>query len=92
MSLLQQYNLSIFDDPDIVWDGGKRIEDLYKSLKREFDLEDRIEIVQQKISIISRSSTFVIARLEGQRSRILEWIIILLILLEILLVIFGKMR
>ena len=27
----------------------------------------------------------------GQRSQILEWIIILLILLEILLVVFGKM-
>ncbi len=85
------YALSAFDDPDIVWGGGKPIEDLYRNLKREFDLEDRIKIIQQKVSIISRSSTFVISRIEGQRSQILEWIIILLILLEILLVVFGKM-
>ena len=85
------YTLSAFDDPDIVWDGGKRIEELYRNLKREFDLEDRINIIQQKVSIISRSSTFVISRIEGQRSQILEWIIILLIVLEILIVIFGKM-
>ncbi len=84
------YALSAFDEPDIVWDGGKRIEELYKNLKREFDLEDRIKIIQQKVSIISRSSTFVISRIEGQRSQILEWIIILLILLEILLVVLGK--
>jgi uncharacterized Rmd1/YagE family protein len=86
------YTLSAFDDPDIVWDGGKRIEELYTNLKRQFDLEDRIKIIQQKVSIISRSSTFVISRIEGRRSQILEWIIILLILLEILLVVFGKMR
>lgn len=70
------YTLSVFDDPDIVWDGGKPIEELYRNLKREFDLEDRIKIIQQKVSIISRSSTFVISRIEGQRSQILEWIII----------------
>lgn len=85
------YALSMFDDPDIVWYGGKPIEELYRNLKREFDLEDRIHVIQQKVSIISRSSTFVISRIEGRRSQILEWIIILLILLEILLVVFGKM-
>ena len=85
------YTLSVFDDPEIVWDGGKPIDLLYRNLKREFDLEDRIKIIQQKVSIISRSSTFVISRIEGQRSQILEWIIILLIVLEILLVIFWKL-
>ncbi|HYQ86955.1 MAG TPA: RMD1 family protein [Bacteroidota bacterium] len=85
------YTLSAFDDPDIVWEGGKRIEELYRRLKREFDLEDRIRIIQQKVSLISRSSMFVIGRLEGQRSLILEWVIILLILLEVILVVFGKM-
>jgi uncharacterized Rmd1/YagE family protein len=86
------YTLSAFDDPDIVWDGGKRIEELYRGLKRQFDLEDRIKIIEQKVSLISRSSTFIIARLEGQRSVTLEWIIILLILVEILIVIFERMR
>ena len=84
------YTLSAFDDPDVVWDGGKRIEELYSNLKRQFDLEDRINIIQQKVSIISRSSTFVISRIEGRRSQILEWIIILLIVLEILLFLFWK--
>ncbi len=85
------YDVSVFDDPDIVWDGGTRIEQLYLSLKKEFDLEDRIKILQQKISLISRSSTFFISRLEAQRSDMLELIIILLILSEIVLLLFGKM-
>jgi uncharacterized Rmd1/YagE family protein len=85
------YNLSAFDEPDIVWGGSKRIDELYIRLKREFDLEDRIRAIQQKVSIISRSSTFVISRLEAKRSRMLEWIIILLIAAEIILVLLGKM-
>ncbi|MBW7888823.1 MAG: RMD1 family protein [Bacteroidetes bacterium] len=79
------YNISIFDDPDVLWLGGKRIDALYKSLKREFDLEDRTKIIQQKISIISRTSTFILSRLEARRSQILEWIIIILIFTEIVL-------
>jgi uncharacterized Rmd1/YagE family protein len=85
------YNLSVLDDPDVVWGGGVRIGELYANLKREFDLENRTKAIQQKISIISRSSTFVLGRLEAQRSSMLEWIIILLILSEIVLVLFGKM-
>jgi len=73
-----------------VWDGGKRIEELYTNLKRQFDLDDRIKIIQQKVSIISRSTTFIISRLEARRSQFLEWIIILLILLEIVLFAMGK--
>ncbi|MER3523729.1 MAG: hypothetical protein C4326_06580 [Ignavibacteria bacterium] len=84
------YDVAIFDDPDIVWDGGAKIEQLYRALKTEFNLEDRIKVIQQKVSIISRFSTFVLARLEAQRSAALELIIIILILWEILLAILGK--
>jgi uncharacterized Rmd1/YagE family protein len=77
------YDVAILDDPDILWDGGARVGELYAKLKREFDLEDRIKIVMQKVSIISRFSTFVLSRLESQRAMFLEWIIIILILSEI---------
>jgi uncharacterized Rmd1/YagE family protein len=59
-------------------------------LKREFDLEARMKILQQKISIISRFSTFVLSRLEAQRASYLEWIIIILIVGEILLSLIGR--
>ncbi len=85
------YNLSAFDEPEIVWESGKKIEEIYKRMKREFDLDDRIRAIQQKVSIISRSSTFVISRLEAQRSQILEWIIIILILSEIIMAFLGMM-
>jgi len=84
------YDVAVFDDPEIVWEGGARIEQLYRALKNEFALEERINVIQQKVSIISRFSTFVLARLEAQRSAMLELIIIILILWEILLAILGK--
>ena len=84
------YNLSVLDDPDVVWDGGKKIEELYIALKRQFELEERIKVIQQKISIISHSTTFILGRLEVQNASILEWIIIILILLEIVLYLIGK--
>lgn len=84
------HDVAVFDDPDIVWDGGKRMEQLYVSLKREFDLEARVKVLQQKISIIARFSTFVLSRLEAQRASYLEWIIILLILGEIIISIIER--
>jgi len=56
-----------------------RMEQLYNDLKREFNLEERINVIRQKVSIIARFSTFVLSRLEAQRAGYLEWIIILLI-------------
>jgi uncharacterized Rmd1/YagE family protein len=79
------YDVAILDDPDALCDGGSRVELLYTRLKREFELEDRIRVIQQKISFISRFSTFVLSRLDSQRAMYLEWIIILLILSEILI-------
>jgi required for meiotic nuclear division protein 1 len=83
------YDLAVFDDPEIIWERGERIHQLYRDLKREFDLDDRMKVIQQKVSIISRWSTFVISRLEGHRAAMLEWIIIILILAEILLYLAG---
>ncbi len=85
------HDVAVFDDPDIIWDGGKRMDQLHESLKREFDLEARVKILQQKISIISRFSTFVLSRLEAQRASYLEWIIIILILSEIVITIVEKL-
>ncbi len=84
------YNVLVLEDPDVVWDGGKDAEELYLALRREFDLEDRVKIIREKVSIIARSSTFIISRLEAQRSQLLEWGIILLIVGEIVLVLLGK--
>jgi uncharacterized Rmd1/YagE family protein len=79
------FSVGVFDDPEIVWEGGKRNDQFYRALTREFDLNDRIKVIQQKVSLISRWSTFVISRLEGSRAEILEWLIVILILSEIIL-------
>jgi len=77
------FSVGVFDEPDSVWDSTAWIDELYRALRREFDLNDRIKVIRQKVSIISRWSTFVISPLEGTRAEILEWIIVILVLSEI---------
>jgi uncharacterized Rmd1/YagE family protein len=86
------YSVANLDDPDVVWDGGTRIAGPHGALKREFDLEDRIRVIREKASIISRASTLLLSCIEAQRASMREWIISLLILSAILLALFGKLR
>ena len=79
------FSVGVFDEPDVIWDSSTRIDQLYRALTREFDLNDRTKVIQQKVSLISRWSTFVISRLEGNRAELLEWMIVVLILSEIIL-------
>ncbi len=79
------YSVTILDDPDILWDSDTEVIRLYNFLKRDFDIQERILILREKLSIISRTSLFLVGRIETQRSLRLEWIIIFLILSEILL-------
>jgi hypothetical protein len=51
---------------------------------------DRIRVTQQMVSIISRSSAFVVGRLEAQKSGMLGGIIVLLIVSEIILALYRK--
>jgi len=79
------YNLEVLDEPDVVWEGGEEIERLYRNLSKMFDLGDRTEVIEKKLSLISRSSEFIISRLSDRRATLLELAIVILILVEIVL-------
>ncbi|MCX7919044.1 MAG: RMD1 family protein [bacterium] len=78
------YNLEILDEPEILWEGGKKIEDLYHTLTKTFELESRVQILEKKLDIVSKSYRFLIDQLQARRASVLELIIILLILFEII--------
>lgn len=79
------YNLEILDDPDVVWEGEQEIDRLFKQTTKLFDLKQRTDVIEKKLSLIARSSEFIISRLDAQKSAILELAIIFLILAEILI-------
>lgn len=78
------YNLQVLDEPDVVWSGGQRVEELYKELANTFDLNLRVQILEKKLKIIADTNNFLIEQLQAKKANLLEWIIILLILFEII--------
>jgi uncharacterized Rmd1/YagE family protein len=83
------YNLGLLDDPDILWEGGHRIEKLYTHLSQAFDIRERAQALQHKIDIIAKSSEFVIMRLQERTLTWQEYAIIALFIIDIVLIYWG---
>lgn len=83
------YNLGLLDDPDILWEGGHRIEKLYTHLSQTFDIRERVQALQRKIDIIAKSSEFIILRLQERTLTWQEYAIIALFVIDIILIYWG---
>ena len=81
------YNLEILDEPEVLWEGGEKIENLYHALTKTFELESRVQILEKKIDIVSKTNRFLIDQLQARRASLLELVIILLIVFEIAFII-----
>ena len=76
-------NLYIFDAPDITWE-NEELNKLDKELKQNFDLKDRYRRINERIQIIKENLELFKDILEHSESSKLEWIIIILILVEVI--------
>jgi required for meiotic nuclear division protein 1 len=81
------YNLEILEEPEVLWEGGKKIENLYRTLAKTFELESRVQILEKKLDIVSKTNRFLIDQLQSRRASLLELVIILLIVFEIAFII-----
>jgi len=82
-------NIYIFDTPELVWD-DEYLDKLQQGLMKHFDLRVRFSEIEYTIRIIEDNLS-VFRELSHQReSRILEWIIIILILVEVFNLILEK--
>ena len=75
-------HLSLFDKPETTWERIE-IERLYNRLYFEFELEDRLDILNEKIKFLSDHHKLLLDYIAAQKSSLLELIIIILILVEI---------
>lgn len=75
-------NLTLFDAPPETWE-SEDLARLHGLLYDHFDLEDRISAVTQKISFLSDLNGILMDVLNNRKSHRLEWIIIVLIAVEI---------
>jgi uncharacterized Rmd1/YagE family protein len=83
-------NIYIFDAPELVWD-DEYLDTLQKGLKQQFDLRVRFSEIEYTMRIIEDNLS-VFREISHQReSSILEWIIILLILVEVFDLLISKL-
>jgi uncharacterized Rmd1/YagE family protein len=75
-------NIYIFDAPDLVWD-DECLDKLHRGLIRHFDLRVRFNEVEYTLRIIEDNLTVFREIIHQRESNLLEYIIILLILVEV---------
>ncbi|MGB5554888.1 MAG: RMD1 family protein [Flavobacteriaceae bacterium] len=82
-------NLYIFDSPDSTWE-NEQLNRLDNDLKRTFDLKDRYRGVHENTEIVKENLELFKDIMEHRESSRLEWIVIILILVEVLDLIFLR--
>lgn len=80
--------LSLLDKPDVAWE-HRNLELLFSQLADLFELRPRFRNIEYKIAFARSNSEFALTILHGQRSNLLEVIIILLFVFDILIYLFG---
>ncbi len=86
-ALLVQHRLSgrvaVSDKPDVLWDRPD-LERLYSRLEDEYELSERAETMNRKLSVIADTATTLSDIIDTKRALRLEIIVVLLISFEIL--------
>jgi uncharacterized Rmd1/YagE family protein len=80
--------VEVVDRPELLWDHPE-LEQLYMRLEDEFELQERAEILDHKLGLISRTVETILDLLQQDRSTRVEWYIVILIVLEIVLSVYG---
>ena len=85
-SLLVQHRVSgrvaVGEKPDVLWDRPD-LERLYARLEDEYELSERVDILNRKLEVISDTATTLADIIDTKRSLRLELIVIFLIAFEI---------
>ncbi|MDI3321306.1 RMD1 family protein [Pinibacter soli] len=82
-------NLYIFDSPEETWE-NETLNKLDIGLKKTFDLQSRFRTIQEGLQIVKDNLELFKDLLQYRNSVVLEWVIILLILVEVINVLLEK--
>lgn len=82
-------NIYIFDEPDLVWD-DEYLDKLHQGLTKHFDLRVRFNEIEYTLRIIKDNLTVFREIIHHRESNTLEYIIIMLILVEVFELILSK--
>lgn len=79
--------MALLDKPDLTWE-DQDLEKLYLKLLEEYELEDRYDVLKEKLDMIFQNVEFILNYLDTKRSLLLEVTIVILIVFEIILFFF----
>src|SRR5206468_10232885 len=82
-------NIYVFDSPPETWE-NETLSKLDNELKRTFDLQVRVRTIGEGLNIIRDNLELFRALLQYRNGNILEWIVIILILVEVLNLVVEK--
>jgi uncharacterized Rmd1/YagE family protein len=77
-------NLYILDDPNLVWD-NEELNLLNRNLKANFDINTRFKDLDYRLQIVEDNLTLFTDVLNVRESSKLEWLIVILIFIEIVI-------
>ncbi|WP_413997867.1 RMD1 family protein [Flavobacterium sp. W1B] len=80
-------NLYILDDPNLVWD-NEELNLLNRQLKANFDINTRFKDLDYRLQIVENNLTLFTDVLNVRESSRLEWIVIILIAIEVVMAFF----
>jgi required for meiotic nuclear division protein 1 len=83
-------NLTLFDDPPESWE-SESLAHLDSALFDQFDLEERINAINQKLAYLKDAGSTLMEVLTNRKSVRLEWIVIILIFVEIVFFVWKEM-
>lgn len=84
-------NLYIFDSPEETWE-DESLNKLDIGLKKTFDLQTRFRTIQEGLQIVKENLDLFKDLLQYRNTVVLEWVIILLIFIEVLNLIVEKLN
>jgi uncharacterized Rmd1/YagE family protein len=76
--------LAMLDKPDLTWDSPS-LDRFYNELAEEYELEDRYATLNEKLKTLFLNVEFILDILESRTSHLMEFIVILLISIEIVI-------
>jgi uncharacterized Rmd1/YagE family protein len=83
-------NIYVFDSPPETWE-NEQLNKIDVDLKRTFDLQVRVRTIHEGLSIIRDNLELFRGLLQYKNSNILEWIVIILILVEVINLVIEKL-
>ncbi len=81
----------VADKPEVLWEYPE-LERFYLSLETEFEIRERHIGLERKLELISRTAETLLDLLHNRRSLRVEWYIVILIVVDIIVSLFGKLH